>query len=71
LGSRGQASARGGDESKFQTEKNFDAWLRSCSTLKVPLIQHSDVAPMTDVIDDSAKKANMRKAIIEYGNGRL
>jgi len=68
-GTKGIAMARGGDESKFVLGKDFDGWLASCATLKAALVPYSEVEPMTEVITDRAVKENMRRAIIEYGQG--
>jgi hypothetical protein len=66
------ANARGGDELKFQLGRDFDAWLDSCHTQKVPIIQYSDVEPITNLVADPTKKANLKRAIIAYGQtGRM
>lgn len=70
-GAKVEANARGGDESKFIVGKDFDGWLASCSTLKAPLTKYSEVEPLTVVVQDPTIKANLGRAIIEYGNGRL
>jgi len=67
-GSKGTANARGGDESKFVVGKDFDGWLASCATLKAALVPYSEVEPMSEVATDQAIKANLKRAIIDYGN---
>jgi len=69
-GAKVDANARGGDEMKFVVGRDFDGWLLSCSTLKVPIVKYSEVEPMTEVVDNPVIKANMRRAIIEYAGGR-
>jgi len=66
------ANARGGDELKFTVGHDQDAWLTSCATLKVPIPQWSDVEPLTYLVADPVKRANLQKAIVDYGtSGRL
>jgi len=62
-----QANSRGGDELKFQMEKDFDAWLDSCHTIKMPIIRYSSLEPITVLIRDQKRAANVKKAIIAYG----
>jgi len=62
-----EANARGGDESKFVQGHDFGAWLESCSTLKQPIQMYSDAMPISDLITDATKKANVRQAILTYG----
>jgi len=66
------ANAKGGDELKFTMERDFTAWLDSCHTMKVPIVQVSDLEPLTELIDDPVKKANIARAITAYGTtGKL
>jgi len=62
-----QANARGGNELKFVMGHDYDAWLESCSTLKVPIPLYSDVEPLTYLVQNPTVKANLQKAIIAYG----
>jgi len=63
------AGAKGGDEMKFIVGHDFDAWLGTCDTLKVPIVKYSEVEALTEIIDDLTIKANLQRAIIEYGQG--
>jgi len=69
-GSKAIAHARGGDESKFVVGKDFEGWLTTCATLKAALVPYSEVEPITELAPNPTIKANLRRAIIEYGNGR-
>jgi len=66
-GAKVDANARGGDESKFLVGRDFDGWLSSCGTLKVAIVPYSDVEPITELIDDGARKANVLRSILDYG----
>lgn len=61
------ANALGGDELLFVMEKDFDSWLDSCHTIKMPLVRYSTIEPITNLITDANKRNNLKKAIITYG----
>jgi len=70
-GAQVQANARGGDELLFTAKGDFDNWVLSCGTIKAVIVKYSEVEPITEVIDNAIIKANVLRAIIDYGNGRL
>jgi len=61
------ANARGGDELKFVLGKDFDGWIDSCHTQKVPIVLYSDTEPIYTLISDPTIAANVQKAVIAYG----
>jgi len=66
------ANARGGNVLKFVVGKDFDGWVASCETMKMPIIRYSDIEPITNLIADPVKRANVARAIREYGaSGKL
>lgn len=69
-GSAVEANSKGGDETKFQVGKDFDGWLASCATLKVPIVKYSEVEPLTEVITNPTIKNNLKQAIIQYAAGK-
>jgi len=63
------AQARGGAPYLFTNTKDFNAWIGSCDQLKVPIRPYSDIAPITELISDTTVRANVLRAVIEYGKG--
>jgi len=61
------SNARGGNVLKFVVGKDFDGWVLSCKTMKMPIIRYSDIEPITNLIGDAVKRANVARAILAYG----
>jgi len=64
------ANARGGDETLFLVGGNFNGWLASCGTMKVPIVMYSEVEPITEVVTNPTTRANLHRAILAYGQGK-